>query len=138
MKLEFAAFSTLLSIGSEPMTDRAAVEDWIRRYVQAWSTNDTTEIEDLFTEEAAYFTAPYREPWRGREAIVGGWQERREPPDTWTFEFEVAGVDGDTGFVRGRTVYASGEGSFANLWLIRLDDQGRAFEFVEWWMRADS
>ena len=119
------------------MTDRAAVEAWVRRYVEAWRSNDPAEIGDLFTQEAEYFTAPYREPWRGREAIVRGWQGRPEPPDTWTFQFEVAGVDGDTGFVRGRTDYTTGEGTFANLWLIRLDDEGRAFEFVEWWMRAE-
>jgi SnoaL-like domain len=120
------------------VTDRAAVDGWVRRYVRAWGSNEPEEIGDLFTEEAEYYTAPFREPWRGRRAIVRGWQERREPPDTWTFEYEVAGVDGDTGFVRGRTEYSSGEGIFANLWLVRLDRDGRASEFVEWWMRAEA
>ena len=83
------------------MTDRAAVDEWVRRYVHAWGTNDPREIGELFTDEAEYFTAPHREPWRGREAIVAGWLDRRDPPDTWTFEHEVVGVDGDTGFVRG-------------------------------------
>ena len=120
------------------MTDRAAVEDWVRRYTHAWGTNDRQEIADLFAADARYFTAPFREPWRGREAITAGWQERREPAGTWTFDFEVAGVDGDTAFVRGRTEYSSGEGSFSNLWLIRFDREGRATEFVEWWMPVEA
>jgi ketosteroid isomerase-like protein len=120
------------------MTDRAALDDWTRRYVHAWESNDPREIGDLFTEGAEYFTAPFREPWRGREEIVRGWLGRKDEPGTWTFEFEVVGVDGDTGFVQGRTEYSAGKENFVNLWLVRLHGDGRATEFVEWWMDPDA
>jgi len=129
--------------GSEAMTDRAALEDWVERYVRAWESNDPGEIGALFTEDATYFTAPHREPWRGREAIVAGWLDRKDDPGTWTFRHEVHGVDGNVGFVRGWTEYTPPEiappnGRFVNLWEVRLEPDGRCGEFVEWWMDAES
>jgi tRNA (guanine37-N1)-methyltransferase len=127
----------LLQKGSETMTDRAAIDDWVRRYVGAWESNDPEEIRSLFTEDAAYYTAPHREPWRGRDGIVEGWLGHKDEPGSWSFRYEIVGVDGDLGFVRGWTDYpppGAGTGRYANLWQIRLDGEGRASEFVEWWM----
>jgi ketosteroid isomerase-like protein len=113
--------------------DRNDVERWVDRYVEAWLTNDPGQIAALFTEDAAYYTAPYREPWRGRDAIVAGWMERNDEPN-WDFRFEVQAVDGDFGFVRGVTTYGEGPVEYSNLWVIRLDGEGRCSEFTEWWM----
>jgi tRNA (guanine37-N1)-methyltransferase len=122
----------------DAMTDRTAVDDWVGRYVAAWGSNDAEEIGALFTDDADYFTAPFRTPWHGRAEIVREWLGRKDDPGTWTFEHEVAGIDGDTAFVRGRTVYTSvgdpDPGPFVNMWQIRFAPDGRASEFVEWWM----
>ena len=120
------------------MTDRGAVEKWVGRYVRAWSSNDPDEIGGLFTEEAEYYTAPWREPVAGppgdrrrlarpegriRDVVVrvGGPGDRREP-----------------GVVRGWTTYTTegdpDPGPFSNLWVIDLTPEGRASRFVEWWM----
>jgi uncharacterized protein (TIGR02246 family) len=116
--------------------ERAAVEAWLERYVQAWGSNDPAEIAGLFTEDARYFTAPHRQPWTGRETIAREWIGRKDEPGTWTFRYEVLGVDGDLAFVRGWTTYAK-EPDYSNLWVVRLDDTGRCSEFIEWWMEAD-
>jgi tRNA (guanine37-N1)-methyltransferase len=120
------------------MVDRTTVEDWIGRYVRAWNSNDPEEIGALFTEDADYFTAPFRDPWHGRETIVGEWLERKDDAGTWTFEHEVLGVDADRGFVRGFTRYTAPDdpdpGPFSNLWVVDLTADGRASRFVEWWM----
>lgn len=71
------------------------VRAWVEGYVRAWNSNDPTAIGDLFTEDAVYFT----EPWRGRDEIVRRWRV------------------------------------YSNLWVIRLDAEGRCAEFTEWWMR---
>jgi tRNA (guanine37-N1)-methyltransferase len=130
----------LLEEGTRRMTDRAAIDDWIRRYLTAWESNDLDDIGALFTDDAVYYTAPHREPWRGRQAIVDGWIDRKDEPRTWTFRYEIEGIDGDVAFVRGWTDYPPpGEftGRFANLWQIRLNEEGRASEFVEWWMQEE-
>ncbi len=113
----------------------AAVEDWVNRYVAAWDSNDAGDIGALFGHDATYQTAPFREPWRGREAIVAGWLDHRDSPGDHEFALEVIRVDGDTAFVRGRTTYPGHDPSaYSNLWVIRFDPDGTATEFTEWWM----
>jgi uncharacterized protein (TIGR02246 family) len=118
--------------------DRTALDSWVDGYVRAWGTNDPQDIGRLFTEDAVYYTAPYREPWTGRDAIVAAWIDRKDQPGGWEFRYEVLGVDGQVGFVRGWTHYAAtpdeGDTGYSNLWVIRLDPDGRCSEFTEWWM----
>ncbi len=114
--------------------ERADVERWVQRYVAAWTSNDPEDIRSLFTEDATYYTAPYREPWRGHQAIVEGWLDRRDEFDTWSFRSEVLGTDADLAFVRGWTVYDDEEYPTSNLWVLRFGDDRRVAEFIEWWM----
>ena len=118
------------------MTSRAEVEDWVRRYVGAWESNEPADIAGLFTDDARYFTAPDREPWRGRDGIVAGWLGRKDVQGEWTFSWDILAVDGNIACVRGRTSYAKLP-DYSNLWVVRLEDDGRASEFTEWWMEVE-
>lgn len=118
------------------MTDRTQADDWVRRYVRAWESNDRDDIGGLFTDEARYYTAPHREPWSGRDAIVEGWLGRKDRQGEWSFSWEVVGVDGDLAFVKGLTKYSTLP-DYSNLWVIRLEPDGRASEFTEWWMEVE-
>jgi len=109
------------------------VEAWLERYVVAWGSNDPEDIAALFTEDAVYYTAPDRDPWSGREAIVREWLARKDEPGAWEFRYEPLAVAGDLAFVRGWTAYR-GESDYSNLWVIRLAPDGRSSEFTEWWM----
>jgi ketosteroid isomerase-like protein len=109
----------------------AELERWVEAYVGAWGSNDPIEIEAMFTEDAMYYTAPFRAPWRGRREIVDGWVSRKDEQGEWEFRFEVVAVAGSVGFVRGWTAYA--DVRYSNLWVVRLED-GRCEEFMEWWM----
>jgi hypothetical protein len=77
-------------------------------------------------------------PWEGRDRIVEKWIDRGDAKRQWEFEHEILAVEGDTGVVRGLTHYpAQGEEAeeiYSNIWLIRLDPDGRAREFAEWWV----
>ena len=115
---------------------REDVSAWVDGYVTAWGTNDPGDIRALFTDDARYFTAPHREPWTGGDAIVEGWLGRKDEPGAWSFRFEVLGVDGNVGFVRGWTTQR-GLPDCSNLWVITLTPDGRASEFVEWWMEVE-
>ena len=115
--------------------DRAAVERWIERYVHAWETNDPEDVGSLFTDDARYYTAPYRVPWSGRDGIVAGWLGRKDDPGTWSFRSEILAVADGVAFVRGWTTYRGDQPpDYSNLWMIRLEDEGLCSEFVEWWM----
>jgi hypothetical protein len=110
------------------------VRDWLDRYLVAWRSNEPDDIRALFTEDATYAGGPFDpEPWIGREGIVSGWLDHRDEVGEWKFEGSPLAFDGRTGFVEGRTDYADGR-VYANLWVIRFADDGRAESFVEWYM----
>ncbi len=84
------------------------VEAWVDGYLRAWESNDPKDVGALFTEDAHYFTAPHREPWSGREAIVREWLGRKDEPGEWEFRYEPLALAGDLAFVRGWTTYKDG------------------------------
>ena len=125
-------------MGVGRMTDAGARYDaWVRGYMKAWESNDPSDIGRLFTEDAEYFTAPWRKPWRGRQGIVDGWLGRKDNPGTWTFEYEIVIADEKLGVVKGITRYQDPDPGNVNLWLIRLDEAGQCTEFTEYWMEID-
>ncbi len=115
-------------------TSRASIDRWVRGYLKAWNSNQPVDIEPLFAEDCAYYTEPYADPWRGRAEIVAGWLRHKDQPGDADFSYEVIAVEGDLGVVRGTTNYTTSGERYSNLWLIRLDEQERALEFIEYWM----
>jgi uncharacterized protein (TIGR02246 family) len=81
------------------------VRSWVEAYVRAWNSNDPAAIGDLFTEDAAYFTEPYREPWRGRDEIVRRWLERKDEPGETEFRWHPLTVTAEVAVVQGTAVY---------------------------------
>jgi ketosteroid isomerase-like protein len=111
-----------------------ALADWIAAYERAWASNDPDEIRALFTEDALYFTAPFRAPWRGRQEIVDGWIDRKDEPGGWTFEWQPLLDKPELAIVTGTTSYRDPLQAYNNLWVLRRADDGRCLEFTEWWM----
>ena len=115
--------------------DVRRLTDWVEAYRRAWESNAVEDIGALFADDASYYTAPYREPWQGRDAIVSGWLEHKDEPEETEFRYEVVAVCEGIGFVRGWTTYSTSPPTeYSNLWMIRLAGDGRASEFTEWWM----
>lgn len=111
------------------------VAQWVEGYIKAWKSNEPQDIAALFTADAEYRNTPHAQPWKGRDAIVQKWLERRDEPGTWTFRYEVLVEGTDPGIARGWASYNNPPKNYDNLWIIRLDEQGRAREFTEWWMK---
>jgi hypothetical protein len=116
--------------------DMGTLQAWIDRYVEAWRTYDSTAIAELFSPDAEYYTHPFRDPWRGRDEIVKGWTEGRDAPGSWEARYAALATHDDTGIVRGWTRYDDGN-EYANLYVIRFDDEGRATEFTEFFVKRD-
>jgi hypothetical protein len=114
------------------MTDLMAVTDWIEGYRRAWNSNDAADIGSLFTIDAEYFTAPYREPRRGREAVVDEWLADKDEPGETTFEWRPVVVTDELAVIEATTRYPNQ--TYSNLWLVTLDPDGKCRRFVEWWM----
>ncbi len=120
-------------MGSDEQAGR--VQAWVDGYVRAWNSNDPTVIGGLFTEDAAYYTEPYSQPWRGRDQIVRQWLDRKDEPGETQFRWRPLTVSQELAVVQGTTVYRSPPRTYSNLWVIRLDPEGRCTEFTEWWMQ---
>ena len=118
------------------MTDATTVTvtTWMNGYLKAWDSNEPDDIRSLFTTDAEYRNAPFDPPRVGVDAIVAGWIEDQDQPGDYTFTWSPAGIDGDLAFVEGDTAYNDGR-RYANLWVIRFADDGRASSFTEWYMR---
>ncbi len=118
----------------------AAADDWMRRYIHAWETNDPDDIRSLFTHDAEYRDGPSTQPWVGPDAIVAGWLGQKDDPGTWTFEYELTAVDGDVAVIPGRTSYPTATEKsrrYDNLMVIRLTETGRAQSFTDWFVVPD-
>jgi len=113
----------------------ADFETWIQGYIKAWTSNHPDDIAALFSEDADYYTLPFREPWSGRDTIVEEWIARDDQPGTWTFEYDWLAIEGGTGVLRGLATYT--KSTYSNIWLINLDEDGRCYEFREWWVKKD-
>lgn len=103
-------------------------------YQRAWTSNEPDEIGALFTDDALYFTEPFKEAWRGRQEIVAKWLDRKDDPGGWTFEWQPLVETPELAIITGTTTYSDPPLVYSNLWVLRLADDGRCREFTEWWM----
>lgn len=115
------------------------VQGWLDRYVDAWRSNDPAQIRALFAEDATYRYSPWDEPIRGPEAIADAWLENPDAPDSWEARYESLAINGNLAVTRGRTRYFDTDRTavrteYDNIFVIRLDDLGRATDFTEWYM----
>ncbi|THG32327.1 nuclear transport factor 2 family protein [Naasia lichenicola] len=111
------------------------VRAWVAGYEKAWTSNEPEDIRALFAPGAEYRFEPFSEPEVDIDAIIASWLDHRDEPGTWTFDSEVIAIEGDLGVVEGRTVYGRLGTAYRNLWLIRLDDGGRATMFTEYYAK---
>ena len=60
-------------------------------------------------------------------------RERTGPDETFEMSSEIVAVDGDTGVARVEVSYGDPvEIEYRDLWIVRLDGDGRCVEFEEW------
>jgi hypothetical protein len=121
------------------------LQAWLDRYVEAWRTNDPSQVESLFTEDATYRYRPYggaAHADSGREAIVRAWLDAGDPPGSWEAAYEPYAVDGERAVARGTSRYlASGEAparTYHNVFLLRFAPDGRCAEFTDYYMPEEA
>jgi hypothetical protein len=92
--------------------------------------------------EDAFAAAPprrrvdgYVDAWASNDprAIAAGRLEHADAPGAADFRWFHPARDGDLWLIEGRTDYVRLGRTYANLWLVRLDEEARALTFSEWW-----
>jgi hypothetical protein len=92
------------------------------------------DLRAVFTQDAADHTEPHSPPWRGQDEIVRQWLDRKDEPGQAEFRWHLLAVTPEVAVVQGETSYPTERHTYSNLWVIRLDAEGRCAEFAEWWM----
>ena len=119
-----------------PMSER--LDDWMDRYVLAWSTNDPEHIASLFTEDAVYDPQTADGEWHGIEEIIDRWLEIDDQEDNWEFEWRPVVETDDLAVVTGRTRYFEPPLSYRNLFIIRFNGDGDCYDFTEWYIEESA
>ena len=116
------------------VTDRAPVSRWLADYEAAWRSPGTASLAGLFAADASYQQSPYELPVTGLDAIARMWEaERAGPDEVFTLATEILAVDGPVAVVRAEVRYGDPPSQeYRDLWVIRLDDDGRCAWFEEW------
>jgi len=113
--------------------DRDALTRWVGAYEAAWRAPGVAALDALFTEDAAYSTAPYENAHVGLPAIRAMWEAGRSPGEAFSMASEVVAVEGDVGVVRVAVHYtAPRDQEYRDLWIVRLAADGRCASFEEW------
>ncbi|MGZ5376255.1 MAG: YybH family protein [Solirubrobacterales bacterium] len=114
--------------------DRTQIAAWVAAYERAWRSEGTDSLAALFAPDASYSTGPYERSHLGLEAIAEMWEaERRGHDEVFEMHSEIVTVEGDTGVVRVAVHYEEPRAQeYRDLWILRLDEQGRCFHFEEW------
>lgn len=112
--------------------DHARLQEWVDAYERVWRTPGTDRLAELFAGDVTYLPAPWAEPIRGLASLAAFWEAQRDGPDeVFTMTADVLAVDGDVGVVRIEVGYGSGD-RWRDLWVVRLDADGRCVVFEEW------
>ena len=89
--------------------DRQGFDHWLRRYFQAWVSNDRDAVGALFSEEAVYYVNPFLGPrMRGRAEIVDVWTSEPDAQRNIRWSYEPLAVQGDRGIAQWRVSFAPG------------------------------
>ena len=113
---------------------RADLARWIEAYERAWRSAGTGALAGLFAAGASYRAAPFDEPVEGLDAIARFWEAEREGPgEIFAMTSEIVAVQGPTGVARIEVHYGDPVAQvYRDLWIVTLDDAGRASAFEEW------
>jgi hypothetical protein len=113
------------------------LDDWMDRYVLAWSSNDADDIGALFTQDAVYDPQTAEGEWEGIAEIVARWQEIDDDEENWVFQWRPLVETDDLAVVTGRTRYENPPASYRNLFVIRFADDDRCYDFTEWYIEEE-
>jgi hypothetical protein len=113
------------------------LDDWMERYVNAWSSNDPEEIAALFTPDAVYDPQTADGELHGHDEIIDWWLDIDDHPDNWDFDWIPLVETDEVAVITATTRYHNPAASYRNLFVIRFDDDDLCGDFTEWYIEED-
>jgi len=117
---------------------RAALEQWLQRYEQAWESRDPARAAEIFTADATYRETPFAEPFRGRAAVRDYWASVTADQRDVDFNYDVIAVSGDTGVAHWAATFtqpsSGAKVELDGIFVLELDAAGQLCRSLrEWW-----
>ena len=112
-----------------------SVNDWIEAYGRAWETRDDQAVGELFSNDAAYWSHPFRQPFHGRDAIRAYWRQATGSLTGISLNFGRPIADGSRAAVEWWAIL-HGDQQTATLpgaLILRFDRNGCCEELREYW-----
>jgi hypothetical protein len=121
------------------MPKSAAVVAWLDRYVDVWKSGIHGRVAELFSDDAVYYTDPFREPRHGVAEIEEYWRTSGDAPDAFVAQYTPLEVTADLPVVVGFSRYLDDSRSridkeYGNVFVLRFAEDGRCTEYREWYM----
>ena len=110
--------------------------EWAERYARAWEQGDEDEVAVLFTENAEYRSAPFREPFRGEAEIRAYWRRGAARQREVNVRVGRPLVAGDRAAVEWWATFDDpddGEVTLPGCLLLRFAADGRCSALREYW-----
>lgn len=122
---------------------RSAAQHWAATWRGAWPDRDAERVVALYAEDAVHSSAPFRDPYRGRTAILQYFLEafasETEPARVWFGEPLIAGPD-DAPVAVGewwaQTVDTDGPATLAGCSFLLFDPEGLLVRQCDYWHQA--
>lgn len=115
------------------------VDEWLEHYRVAWEEADPDRAAALFTEDAVYWSSPFREPHRGWTGIHEYWIRATGTQSETTVRFGRPITQDDRAAVEWWTTMRD-EGTditLPGILFLRFAPDGRCEELREAWMVAE-
>jgi SnoaL-like domain len=112
------------------------VEEWAERYGRAWEEADEDAIAALFTDDASYRSAPFREPFRGEDEIRAYWRQGAGTQEDVRVLMGRPFVDGKRAAIEWWATFRDadqGEITLPGCLLLRFEPDGRCSDLREYW-----
>jgi hypothetical protein len=122
------------------MTDtRAAAENWARTWRKGWNKRDAEALLELYADDVAYWSEPFREPYQGKERLREYLDEAFGVEHSIQSWFGEPVVDGDRAAVAwwGTMVEEGNPTTIVGISLLRFNDEGLVAEQWDGWNQAD-
>ncbi|HET8652224.1 MAG TPA: nuclear transport factor 2 family protein [Gaiellaceae bacterium] len=115
------------------------VDEWLEHYRVAWEERDPDRAAALFTEDAVYWSSPFREPHRGWQGIHAYWTRATGSQNDTSVRFGRPIVEKNRVAVEWWTTMRDdgAEITLPGILFLRFAPDGRCEELRETWMVAE-
>ena len=117
------------------MPTASEFSNWLQVYVAACTENDASKVADLFAGDAVYHYTPFDPPWHGVDEIADKWEDDAENLVGFRCDAIPIFVAEDRGIAEWWAEYPAEGFQYRSAFVVRFDDQGKATEFREWYVR---